>query len=111
MSTNLNSPIPAAHSLSSEGTVAGLFAAALLLGKKLFSPKPARPEPMSRAEFYSEMVGLKDQMHADHLALLEKLGANQRELLAALERLAARVGALEAGLARLDERSRGMNRR
>ena len=106
MNTNLNSQMPVAHSLASDGTAVGLFAAALLLAKKLFSPKPARPEPMSRADFYSEMVGLKDQMHADHLALLEKLGANERELLAALERLAARVGALEAGLARLDERTR-----
>ena len=111
MNTNFSSPVPAPHSLATEGTAVGLFAAALLLAKKLFSPKPARPEPMSRADFYAEVAGLKDQMHADHLALLEKLGANQRELLAALERLAARVSALEAGLARLDERSRGMNRR
>ena len=45
-------------------------------------------------------------MHANHLALLEKLDANHRELLAALERQATRINALEAGLARVDERTR-----
>jgi hypothetical protein len=45
-------------------------------------------------------------MHADHLALLEKLDVNHRELLAALERQATRINALEAGLARVDERTR-----
>jgi hypothetical protein len=80
--------------------------AALLLAKKLLTPKPAKPEPMSRADFYAELVVLKDQMHAGHLAILEKLDANHRELLAALERQATRSNALEAGLARLDERTR-----
>ena len=105
MSTNLNSHIPATHSLSSEGMAVGLFAATLLLAKKLFSPKPAQPEPMSRADFYAELAGLKDQMHADHLALVEKLDANQRELLAALERLANKISGLEAAFARLAERT------
>ena len=61
---------------------------------------------MSRAEFYAELVALKDQMHADHLALLEKLDANHRQLLAALERQAMRINTLEASLARVDERTR-----
>ena len=82
-----------------------VFAAALLLAKKFFSPKPAKPESMTRAEFYAELISLKDQMHADHLALLEKFDANHRELLGALERQAARMSALEAGLARVDERT------
>jgi hypothetical protein len=45
-------------------------------------------------------------MHADQLALFEKLDANHRELLAALERQATRINALGAGLARVDERTR-----
>jgi hypothetical protein len=105
MNTNLNTQIPAAHSLSSEGTAVGAFAAALLLARKLFSPKAATPEPMGRADFYSELVALKDQMHADQLALVEKLDANHRELLGALERQGARINTLEAGLARVDERT------
>ena len=105
MNTPLNSQLPAPHSLSSEGTAVGIFAAALLLARKLFSPKPAKPELMTRADFYAELVSLKDQMHADHLALLEKLDANHRELLAALDRQVIRINALEAGLARVDERT------
>jgi len=106
MNTNLQSQLPAPHTLSSEGTAVGLFAAALLLAKKLFNPKAARPDLLTRADFYAELVPLKDQMHADHLALLEKLDTNHRELLAALDRQAIRINALEAGLARLDERTR-----
>ena len=105
MNTNLNSQIPATHSLSSEGTLVGVFAAALLLARKLFSSKPAKPDLLSRADFYAELVALKDQMHATHLALLEKLDANHRELLAALERQSTRINALEAGLARVAERT------
>ena len=97
--------IPASPSLTNEGTAIGLFAAALLLAKRLFTPGPAKPELMSRAEFYAEMIALKDQMHADHLAMLHQLDANHRELLAALERQVARVNALETGLARVDERT------
>jgi hypothetical protein len=61
---------------------------------------------MSRADFYAEMIALKDQMHADHLALLEKLDANHRELLATLDRQVTRINALESALARVDERTR-----
>ena len=68
--------------------------------------KPRQPEAISQAEFYTEMLAIKDRMHADHLALLEKLDANHRELLAALERQVTRINALESGLARVDERTR-----
>ena len=107
MNPNLNSPLPADHSWWAEGTVAGVFAAGLLLAKKLLSTKAAKPELMGRADFYAELVALKDQMHADHLAVLEKLDANHRELLSVMERQAGRINALEAGLARVDERTRG----
>ena len=104
MTPNLSTQISATPSLPTEGTAVGVFAAALLLAKKLFAPK-TRPELMTRAEFYPEMVTLKDQMHADHLALLEKLDANHRELLATLDRQVVRINTLEAGLARMDERT------
>ena len=61
---------------------------------------------MGRADFYAEMLAaLEDQIHASHLAILDKLDANHRELLAALERQATRINALESGLARVDERT------
>jgi hypothetical protein len=107
MSANLNSPISSPRSISSEGwaAIVGAVGSALLLAKKLVSPRPSRPELMSRSDFYAEMLATRERMHADHLALLEKLGANHRELLAALERQAARINAVEAGLARVDERT------
>jgi hypothetical protein len=106
MNTSLNSPIPAARSLSSEGTVIGAVGAVALLMKKLLSSKPTKPEPMSRADFYAELAALKDQIHAGHLAILDKLDANHRDLLAALDRQATRINTLESGLARVDERTR-----
>jgi hypothetical protein len=51
------------------------------------------------------MLEVRDRLQANHLALLEKLDGNHRQLLAALERQGARVSALEAGFARLDERT------
>ena len=105
MNTSLDSPMPAAHSLSGEGTVIGVVGSALLLAKKLLSPKAAKPEPMGRADFYAELAALKDHIHAGHLAILEKLDANHRELLAALERQGSRINTLESGLARVDERT------
>ena len=107
MSINLNSPIPSPRAISGEGWAAiiGAFGSAFLLVKKLLGPKAAKPEPMSRVEFYAEMLANRDRTHADHLALLEKLDSNHRELLAALERQASRINALEAGLARVDERT------
>ena len=106
MNTSLDSPMPAAHSLSGEGTVIGVVGAVALLMKKLLSSKPAKPEPMGRADFYAELAALKDHIHAGHLVILDKLDTNHRELLAALERQASRINTLESGLARVDERTR-----
>ena len=61
---------------------------------------------MGRADFYAELAVLKDHIHAGHLAILDKLDVNHRELLSALERQAGRINALESGLARVDERTR-----
>jgi hypothetical protein len=66
----------------------------------------SKPEVVSRAEFCVEMREISERIHADHLALLEKLDTNHRELLAALERQVERINALESGLARVDERTR-----
>jgi len=108
MNTNLNSPTSAPRSLSGEGwaAIAGAVGSAFLLLKKVLGLIFARPEPVSRAEFYAEMRDMSHRHHADHVALLEKLYARHRELLAALERLGDRISALEAGVARLDERTR-----
>jgi hypothetical protein len=105
---NTNPPISAARSLSNEAwaAVAGAVGAACLLAKKLLGQKPPHPDPVSRADFNAEMLASRERMHADHLALVEKLDVNHRELLAALERQVARINALEAGLARVDERTR-----
>jgi hypothetical protein len=111
MNTNLDSTVPSARTISGEGwaAIAGAVGSAVLLAKKLLSPKGGKPEHISRAEFYAEMLALKDRMHADHLALLEKLDLNHHELLAALERQSARINALDAGLARVDERTKTLN--
>jgi hypothetical protein len=108
MSTNLNPQIPPARSVSSESwpTAVGVIGSALLIAKKFLTPRAAKPDPMSRADFYAELVVLKDHIHAGHLAILEKLDANHRELLAALDRQVTRINALESGLARVDERTR-----
>ena len=105
---NTNPQIPAARTISGEGwaAIVGAVGSAFLLAKKLLGPKPAKPDLMSRADFYAEMLDFRERLHANHLALLEKLDTNHRELLAALERHAARISTLEAGLARLDERTR-----
>ena len=108
MNTNLQSPIPSVRSISGEGwaAVIGAIGSAFLLAKKLLNHKPAKPELVSRAEFCAEMLAARERLHTNHLAILEKLDANHRELLAALERLGTRINALEAGLARVDERTR-----
>jgi hypothetical protein len=105
MNTNFNSTIQAPHSLAGEGTTVGLFAAALLLAKKLLSPKAAKPDVLSRADFYAEMLATRERINATHLAILDKLDANHRELLTALERQGSRINTLESGLARVDERT------
>jgi hypothetical protein len=106
MNTDLNSQIGSPRAISGEGwaAITGIIGSAILLGKKLVSPKPAKPEPVSRAEFYAEMTAIRERINATHLAILEKLDANHRELLAGLERQANRINALETGLARVDER-------
>jgi hypothetical protein len=119
MNTNLNTPMPASRTIMGEGwaVIAGAAGSAFLLAKKLLSPKGGKSEHISRAEFYAELMALKDHMHKDHLVLLEKLEAihltlldkldlNHRELLAALERQDTRINTLEAGFARVDERTR-----
>ena len=109
MNTDIHSQIPSPRSLTSEGwaAVAGALGSAFLLAKKLLSPKPAhKPELVTRADFYAEMLATRERINATHLAILEKLDANHRELLAALERQATRINALESGLARVDERTR-----
>jgi hypothetical protein len=108
MNTSVNSPIACAPSISGEGcaTAVGIIGSALLLGKKFLTPKSAKPEPMGRADFYAELAALKDHIHTGHLAILEKLDANHRDLLAALERQVTRINTLESGLARVDERTR-----
>ena len=108
MNTNLQSQIPSPRAISSEGwaAIAGAIGSAFLLAKKLLGPKPAKPDLLSRAEFYAEMLATRERINATHLAILEKLDANHRELLAALERQASRINVLEAGHARLDERTR-----
>jgi hypothetical protein len=108
MNTNLNSQIASPRAISGEGWAAiiGAIGSAFLLAKKLLSPKSAKPEQVSRAEFYAEMLATREGMHTSHLAILEKLDANHRELLAALDRQATRINALESGLARVDERTR-----
>ena len=103
-----NTPISASRGITGEGwaAIAGAVGSAFLLAKKLLGPRPAKPELMSRAEFLAEMLDLRERLNANHLALLEKLQANQGELLAAVGREAARVSGLEAGFARLDERTK-----
>ena len=96
------------RAISGEGwaTIAGVIGSALLVAKKLVSPKPAKAEPVSWAEFYAEMMATRERINATHLAILEKLDANHRELLAGLERQGTRINGLETGLARVDERTK-----
>ena len=51
-------------------------------------------------------MATRERINATHLAILEKLDANHRELLVALDRQATRINALEAGLARVDDPTR-----
>ena len=105
MNTNFQSQIPSPRTITGEGwaAIAGAIGSAFLLAKKLVSPKPAsKPEPVSRADFYAEMLATRERINATHLAMLEKLDANHRELLAALDRQVSRINALETGLARVD---------
>jgi len=109
MSPNVLSQTESSGVASSEprGFIPVVIGAAVLAVRKYLKRKAAaKGEPLSRGDFYAEMVQLQERLHGDHLALLEKLDVNHRELLAALERQAARINALESGLARVDERTR-----
>jgi hypothetical protein len=52
------------------------------------------------------MLATRERINATHLAILDKLDANHRELLGALDRQVSRINAVETGLARVDERTR-----
>ncbi len=109
MNTNFLSDTASPDGVSTEprGLIAALVAAVILAIRKYLKRKAAsQAELMSRADFCAEMRDMGDRVHADHLALLEKLDSNHRELLAALDRQSTRISALEAGFARLDERTR-----
>jgi len=109
MSTNLLSETASAPAVSAEprGLITALVATAMIALRNYLKRKAAsKPELVSRAEFCAEMMATRERINATHLAILEKLDANQRELLAALDRQAIRINALEAGLARVDERTR-----
>ena len=98
MSTNLLSqaPSPGAIPVESRGVIAAIAGTVLLAARQFLKRKPAaRPEAVSRADFYAEMLATRERMHANH-----------RELLAALDRQVSRINALECGLARVDERTR-----
>jgi hypothetical protein len=106
MNTNPQIASPRTMSGESWAAIAGAVGSAFLLAKKLLGPRPTKPELMSRADFYAEMLDVRERLHGNHLALLEKLDSNHRELLAALERHGGRVSLLEVEVARLDERTR-----
>jgi hypothetical protein len=61
---------------------------------------------VTRADFYAEMLPTRERINAIHLAILDKLDANHRELLSALDRQGSRINTLETGLGRVDERTR-----
>jgi len=108
MNTNLFSQAPSPDAIPAEprGLIVGAIATFLLAARQCLKRKwAARTELITRAELCAEMRDISDRIHADHLAMLEKLDANHRELLAALERQVTRINALEAGLARVDERT------
>ena len=108
MNTNLQSQIPSPRALSGElwAAMAGAIGSALLLAKKLLGSRPAKPEPLSRAEFCAEMLAEQRPDPRGPPGVAGEAGRNHRELLAALERQAERINALECGLARVDERTR-----
>jgi hypothetical protein len=109
MNPNLSSPIPSPRAISGEGwaAIVGAIGSAFLLVRRLVSVKSgSKPELVSRADFYAEMLATREAMHTNHLAILEKLDANHRELLAALERQGTHINVLESGIARVDERTR-----
>ncbi len=110
MNTNVlpNAAAPEDVSCEPRGLIGALIVAIIVALTNWLRRKPNnKPDMVSRAELTAEMREISERIHADHLALLEKLDANHRELLAALERQAGRINALECGLARVDERTKG----
>ena len=110
MNTNLLSDAASSGDASTgvRGALAGLMAAMILALRNYLKRKAGgKTELVSRAELCAELREISERIHADHLALLDKLDANHRELLAALQRQAGRINALECGLARVDERTKG----
>jgi hypothetical protein len=108
MNTNVFSETAAPDAGSSQprGITAAVVTAFLIAVRSYLKRKAAaRSEAASKEELLTAVLAIKDCMHADHLALLEKLAANQRELLAALERHRTDINALACGLARLEERT------
>jgi len=109
MDTNLLSTAASPEDASTgiRGVLAGLMAAIILaLRNHLKRKAGSKAELVSRAEFCAEMREMCERIHAYHLALLEKLDTNHRELLAAMERQGSRISELACGLARVDERTR-----
>jgi hypothetical protein len=109
MNTNLLSDAASPEDASTglRGVLAGFLTAIVLALRNYLKRKAAgKSELVTRAELCAEMREISERIHADHLALLEKLDSNHRELLAALERQAGRISALECGLARVDERTK-----
>jgi seryl-tRNA synthetase len=109
MSTNLFSETGAPPLAPSEprGLIGALIGTAILAVRNYLKRKAAsKTELVSQAEFCAEMLATRERLHTNHLALLEKLDADHRELVAALERLATRINALAADLARVNERTR-----
>jgi hypothetical protein len=89
MNTNVLSDAATPDGVSGEprGLMAALAAAFLLAARNYLKRRAGgKAELVSRAELCAEMREISDRIHADHLALLEKLDTNHRELLAALER-------------------------
>ena len=108
MNTNIVSETIGSGGVSAEprGLLAAIAAAVIVAVRQYLKRKAAsRPEPMSRSQFLAEMVDVRERLHTNHLALVEKLETIHRELLAALERQGGRISALEANFARLDERT------
>ena len=106
MTTNILSEPAPDTGAEPRSLIAALIALLLLALRYLKRKMAAQPDLVTRAELCQAVGAMTDRIHNDHLALLEKLDSNHRELLAALERQGARISGLEAGFARLDERTR-----
>ena len=104
MNGNLNSSVSGVRGISGEGwaALAGVVGSVVLLLKKAWRAKEGRAEHITRSECCAATLATRERINEMHLAVLEKLEANQREVLAAFERQAERLGALEMAVARLE---------